>query len=90
MTYVDRETFDYKQLSEEIDIAFHKPKEYAAEKEYRFAIDTFTQGPDPVTLDIGTIDDISIQVDRTDLNRVISGSIGLAATTLRATGPSNS
>lgn len=71
VTYYDVGTFDIKDLSEEVDIAFHKPNVYAAEKEYRFAIDTFTQGPDPVTLDVGMIDDIAIRVDRAELNSVI-------------------
>jgi hypothetical protein len=69
--YYDPDVFDINDLSEQIDIAFHKSNAYAAEREYRFAVDTNTTGPDAITLDIGPIHDIAIRVNTADLNQVI-------------------
>ena len=56
-------------------IIFTKREKYAHQKEYRFAIDTGTSGCEPITLNIGEIDDIAIRLDTADVNRELS--IGL-------------
>ena len=69
--YYDPDVFDINDLSEQIDIAFHKSQAYAEEREYRFAVDTNTTGTDAITLDIGPLHDIAIRIDTADLNQVI-------------------
>ena len=69
--YVDPTTLDIGMFSEEIDAAFHKYSRYSPEKEYRFAIDTNTEGINPITLDIGGIEDIAVRVDTSKINEEI-------------------
>lgn len=66
--YVDPTTADIEMFSEEIEVAFHKHSRYSSEKEYRFAIDTNTEGSNPITLDIGGIEDIAARVDTSKIN----------------------
>ena len=51
---------------------FAKRNKYAYQKEFRFAINTDTTGSEPITLDIGKIDDIAIRLDTSDINRQLS------------------
>ena len=66
--YVDPTTLDIGMFSEEIEVAFHKHSKYLSEKEYRFAIDTNTEGSNSITLDIGGIEDIAVRVDTSKIN----------------------
>ena len=59
-----------------IGIVFTKRKKYAHQREYRFAIDTGTSGCEPITLNIGAIDDIAIRLDTADINRQLSINLG--------------
>ena len=60
----------------DIRIIFTKRKKFSHEREFRFAIDTGTLGSEPITLNIGKIDDIAIRMDTSDINRQLSISIG--------------
>ena len=60
----------------DLGIIFTKRKEYAYQKEFRFAIDTGTSGCEPITLKIGEIDDIAIRLDTANINRHLSISLG--------------
>ena len=51
------------------DAIFWKRDEYQHQREYRFAIDTFVMGTDPVTLDIGDISDITMLCNAADINK---------------------
>jgi len=66
--YVDPTTLDAGRFSDEIDGAFHKHSRYSSEKEYRFAIDTNTEGNNAITLDIGGIEDVAMRVHTSKLN----------------------
>lgn len=66
--YVDPTALDIGMFSEEIEVAFHKHSRYSSEKEYRFAIDTNTDGSNAITLDIGGIEDIAVRVDTSKIN----------------------
>ena len=66
--YVDPTTLDIGMFSEEIEAAFLKHSRYFSEKEYRFAIDTNTGGSNPITLDIGGLEDIAVRVDTSKIN----------------------
>ena len=66
--YVDPSVFDIRMMSEEIDMAFHKRLKYAEEKEYRFAIETNTCDENPITLNIGSIEDVAVHVNTSDIN----------------------
>ena len=54
----------------DIRTVFNKRKKFAHQREYRFAIATGTIGNEPITLDIGKIDDIAFPLDTTDLTRI--------------------
>ncbi|MDE0626044.1 MAG: hypothetical protein OXH99_06590 [Bryobacterales bacterium] len=69
--YVDPTTLDIEMFSDEIDVAFHKHSKYSSEKEYRFAIETNTQGSNAITLEIGGIEDIAVRVDTSQINHAI-------------------
>ncbi len=56
----------------DIGIVFAKCQKYAYQKEYRFAIDTGSSGYEPITLNIGRIDDIAVRLETTDINRQLS------------------
>ena len=60
----------------DIGTIFTKRKRYAHQKEFRFAIDTGTTGCEPITLNIGEIDDIVMRLDTADINRQLSISVG--------------
>ncbi len=66
--YVDPTTLDAGMFSEEMDGAFQKNSRYSSEREYRFAIDTHTEGNNAITLDIGDIEDVAMRVDTSKLN----------------------
>ena len=53
-------------------IVFTKSQVYAYQKEFRFAIDTGTIGCNPISLDIGKINDIAILMNTADINRQLS------------------
>lgn len=53
----------------DMESLFLKRKEYEYQKEYRLAIDTDTIGTNPICLDIGSIEDISIRINTEDINR---------------------
>ena len=52
-------------------IVFTKRKEFAWQREYRFAIDTGTNGLEPIILNIGPIDDIAMLMRTEDVNRTL-------------------
>ena len=62
----------------DIRIIFTKRKKFSHEREFRFAIDTGTLGSEPITLNIGEIDDIAIRMNTSDINRQLSINIGEA------------
>ena len=51
---------------------FSKRKKYEYQNEYRVAIDTGTMGCEPVTLEVGNLDDIVLRMDTRDINRQLS------------------
>ena len=51
---------------------FRKREEFAHQREYRFAIDTGTRGSEPVVLNIGDIDDITMLLDTAEINELFS------------------
>ena len=53
----------------EMESIFTKRKEYEYQKEFRFAIDTGTRGSEPITLDVGEIDDIAVRMDSCEMIR---------------------
>ena len=59
----------------DLEAIFTKRNKYAYQKEFRIAIETGTKGNEPITLNIGKIDDIAIRLDTSDINRQLS--IGL-------------
>lgn len=56
---------------EPLDTIFTKRKEFEYQKEYRLTINTGTLGCNPITLDIGKIDDIAVCMDSGEINRQI-------------------
>ena len=56
----------------EIETIFTKRKEYEYQSEFRFAVNTRTMGCDPITLDVGEIDDITVCLDTSDINLQLS------------------
>ena len=60
----------------DIGMVFTKREKYAHQKEFRFAIDTGTSGCEPITLNIGEIDDIAIRLNTADMNHHLSISLG--------------
>ena len=59
------------RLESSLDPIFSKSKEYEYQREFRFAIDTGTEGRNHITLDIGEIDDITMCMDSRDINQQI-------------------
>ena len=55
-------------FASDVDTIFSKRLQYEHQKEYRFAIDAGDLGCDPITLDIGPIDDIALQMKASDFN----------------------
>lgn len=55
----------------EVESIFRKRDEYRHQKEYRFAFDTGTVGEDPLVLNIGDINDITMQCKVSDINRYL-------------------
>ena len=53
-------------------VAFFKRNQYAHQKEFRFAFNTFTIGTYPITLRIGDISDIAIPVNRDNVDQELS------------------
>ena len=53
----------------QIESIFTKRNQYAYQKEFRIVIDTLTLGIDPITLNIGSIDDIVLRLKTRDINR---------------------
>ena len=51
---------------------FRKRKQFAHQREFRFAIDTGTAGSEAVTLNIGDINDITMFLDTADINQMFS------------------
>ena len=47
---------------------FMKHEKYSNQKEYRFNVNTFTEGDDPLTLDIGDISDITQLMSPQEIN----------------------
>ena len=70
MQYYDPEV-GTPQFKSSLDPIFSKSKEYEYQREFRFAIDTGTVGRNPVILDIGDIDDITMHMDSREINRQI-------------------
>ena len=60
----------------DIGMVFTKREKYAHQKEFRFAIDTGTFGCEPITLNIGEIDDLAIRLNTADMNHHLSISLG--------------
>ena len=58
-------------------IVFAKIQDYAHQKEFRFAIDTGAIGWNPITLDIGKLDDIETLLNTVDINRQLPLNVGL-------------
>ena len=51
---------------------FAKQSKFAWQREYRFAFDTGELGSDPITLEIGAIDDLAFYVPTSEINSMIS------------------
>ena len=52
----------------DLEAIFNKRKEFAYQNEFRFAIDTNSEGPCPITLDVGEIDDIAFYVKTSEID----------------------
>lgn len=59
------------------EVIFAKREDQSYQREYRVAIDTGTVGTNPITLDIGAIDDIAFLMNTNDINRTLHISIAL-------------
>ena len=55
-------------LRSQIETIFTKRKEFDYQSEFRLAIDTGTAGCDPITLDIGEIDDIAFYANASEID----------------------
>ena len=55
-----------------VKAVFRKREEFAHQREYRFVMDTGTQGPEAVILNIGEIDDITMLLDTAAINQLFS------------------
>ena len=55
-------------ITSDLETIFNKRKEFACQKEFRFAIDTNSEGPCPITLDVGEIDDIAFYVKTSEID----------------------
>ena len=69
--YVGSHAYEETALSidRRVGPAFIKPPDYAEEKEYRFAIETNTSGNNPITINIGPLDDIAFKIKTTEINK---------------------
>jgi hypothetical protein len=66
VTYYDPRTFSGSISQEES--AFRKRDEFQHQKEYRFSIDTGTEGVNPTILEIGDISDITVRLSTSEVN----------------------
>lgn len=71
MEYYDSEVGTPPRESD-LDTIFQKHEDYAYQSEFRFAIDTQTEGSNPIILDVGDISDIAIRIKTADINRSFS------------------
>ena len=55
-------------LRSQVETIFTKRKEFDYQSEFRLAIDTGTAGCDPITLDIGEIDDIAFYANTSEID----------------------
>ncbi|HIF9126688.1 hypothetical protein WAX88_20965 (plasmid) [Photobacterium damselae subsp. damselae] len=69
VNYYDPESFS-GYFSEE-NAVFNKHREYEHQREYRFAIDTGTEGEEAITLDVGDISDITMLCNTADFNKLL-------------------
>ena len=56
----------------DLGVIFTKRNKYAHQREYRFAIDTGSPGCEPITLNIGRINDIAVRLETAEINRQLS------------------
>ena len=56
-----------------VEAAFWKQDRYSYQSEFRFAIDTQTEGAEPVILEIGNIRDITLAFQTSELNNKLLG-----------------
>ena len=59
-------------VQSDLETIFTKSKEYECQSEYRFAIDTGTIGCNHIILDVGKMDDITVCLNTSDINRSLS------------------
>ncbi len=71
VSYFDPEV-GIERLEREIDVVFNKRDEFDYQREYRIAFDTGTKDCNPVTLNIGKIDDIAFAVRAADIELQIA------------------
>ena len=71
VTYYDSR-FGLPDIPLNESVAFFKRNQYAHQKEFRLVFNTNTIGCDPVTLNIGDISDISVPVNRDNINSELS------------------
>ena len=57
----------------DVEAAFWKQDRYSYQSEFRFVIDTHTEGVEPITLEIGDIRDISLAFRTSELNTSLLG-----------------
>ena len=69
--YYNPETF-HGSFSDE-EAIFRKRDEHKHQQEYRFVIDTLVKGTNPITLNIGDINDITIRFNAADMNKDFLG-----------------
>ena len=62
---------NHHEFFSENENIFKKRSEFKDQQEYRLAIDTFTEGDNALTLEIGEIKDISSKCNITDFNNNI-------------------
>ena len=55
-------------ITSDLETIFNKRKEFAYQKEFRFAIDTNSEGSCPITLDVGEIGDIAFYVKTSEID----------------------
>ena len=55
-------------VTSDLETIFNKRKEFEYQKEFRFAIDTNSEGRCPITLDVGEIDDIAFYVKTSEID----------------------
>ena len=55
-------------VTSDLETIFNKRKEFEYQNEFRFAIDTNSEGRCPITLDVGEIDDIAFYVKTSEID----------------------